>query len=79
MIWLVRWWASVIRAWHKERDKHVCSEFTQWVTKAANYTRCPMLFEREANPGVDKIEFTKRWQERKCTICGALQQRELAT
>lgn len=60
------------------RGRHVCEEFTQWETHKAHYSR----------PAVDRdgmflvmdratIKYTRRWQERTCTLCGKLYQREV--
>jgi hypothetical protein len=60
----------------KKMGYHVCEEFTQWI----EYER---LFERQAyhnEPAFIKsgvVRFTTRWQERKCTICGKIQQEVL--
>lgn len=53
-----------------------CGEFTQWEDVTKNFSRPADLLE----PGYvncESIEFTRRWQERKCTLCGKIQQRPL--
>lgn len=60
----------------KRLGYHVCEEFTRWRTIEAQYARTPMLFETSP-PGDGRIRFTRCWQERECTVCGKLQQREL--
>lgn len=58
--------------------RHVCEEFTQWETHTGHYSRPAedldgmlLVLDRA------KIKYTKRWQERTCTICGKIEQREL--
>ncbi len=59
-------------------DTHICQEFTQWEDKEATFES---LFSRHENLvahiHMDKKIYTKRWQERQCTICGKITQREL--
>lgn len=55
-----------------------CIEFTQWEDHKAEFSR-PIT--RDDNipytSHMETIEYTKRWQERRCTICGKIQQRRL--
>lgn len=53
-------------------------EWTQWITLQVNYIR-PTSYERDGSIWIEtkEIEFTKRWQERSCTLCGRMQQRNL--
>jgi hypothetical protein len=68
----------VILAWLRKRlGHHVCEEFTRWETFKANCSRVPYSLDERVSAGTTEIEFTRRWQERQCTICGAIQQREL--
>lgn len=69
--------------WLKKRlGYHVCEEFTQWETKEARYSRpttladgiMPDFFNNETTK---EIIWNERWQERRCTICGEIQQRKL--
>jgi hypothetical protein len=60
---------------------HVCEEWTQWQTFRANYVRLP-LYDEVLNgvivgKAVTEVEYTKKWQERWCTICGKVQQEKL--
>jgi hypothetical protein len=55
-----------------------CQEFTQWEDREAEFSRSPHDMLEKVRAGfVDRITFTRRWQERCCTICGKVQQREL--
>ena len=55
-----------------------CGEWTQWESKKANFTRwADVQTDGYVALKTDKIEYTKRWQERRCTLCGRIQQRDL--
>lgn len=66
---------------------HVCEEFTQWERKAERRARMPVTFEErlhvmtrqvpwnQADDGL--IRYERKWQERRCTLCGKIQQRDL--
>lgn len=55
-----------------------CGEWTQWETYRGEFNRAPRSSsEKNLAGGVDTITFTKHWQERCCTLCGRIQQREL--
>lgn len=56
---------------------HVCDEFTQWEARQANFVRVPVDAMEFAITGKTEIEYTRRWQERRCTVCGVIQQRDL--
>lgn len=64
----------------KLMGRHVCEEFTQWTTRERNFTR-PVDITRDFAQyvnGIQEIEYTRRrWQERQCTICGCIEQRDL--
>jgi hypothetical protein len=62
----------------KRLGYHVCEEFTQWETYEGKYSR-PTSYEQDGSIWIEtkKITFTRRWQERRCTICGRLEQRDL--
>lgn len=60
----------------KQMGYHVCEEFTQWKTMIHRYSRLAVPKEVMFN-NVTTVEFTKRTQERQCTICGKIQQRKL--
>jgi hypothetical protein len=55
---------------------HECEEFTQWSDCSAN-----VLIVADANgnrlPDERQYELVRYWQERRCTICGWLEQRPL--
>ena len=60
---------------------HVCEEFTQWKVKLARFSR-PATYEEVINGQcagvqISRVSYSNRWQERQCTICGKLYQREL--
>jgi hypothetical protein len=57
---------------------HVCEEFTRWEVRNARYSRPANLLEDgpiACRKGT--IEFTRKWQERQCTICGRIEQQDL--
>ena len=58
---------------------HVCEEFTRWETKQANYSRPRVRYDDGCfqEYSEERITYTRRWQERTCTICGKVEQREL--
>lgn len=63
----------------KRLGYHVCEEFTQWETLTADCSR-PAVYPHDGMRGLDEsgtIHYTRRWQERTCTICGRVQQRPL--
>lgn len=60
----------------KKLGYHVCEEFTQWENKEALFSR-PATMEEYVSANTRTIEFTRRWQERQCTICGKIEQRTL--
>lgn len=71
ILWLRRIWGLVT-------GRHVCEEFTRWETKERNFVRAPIdINEKVLNGWKTEIEYTRRWQERQCTICGKIQQRDL--
>lgn len=69
-------WRRFKRAWGWFWGIHICEEFTQWETYKARLQRPVEITEYlVGNPKT--VEFTKRWQERRCTICGKMEQRNL--
>lgn len=63
--WIAEWFGS-----------HVCHEFTQWQTHEQDVKKTV----RYANYGnlEDKTYImTRKWQERRCTLCGRTYQEEL--
>lgn len=67
--------------WIRKRlGYHVCEEFTKWRTIEGLYGRAPTdpyEFMTSLNDPECKIHFRRRWQERACTMCGKVQEREL--
>jgi len=55
-----------------------CGEWTQWTDRQSDFER-PTDYDTDGIIAfrTDRIVFTRRWQERKCTICGKIQQRDL--
>ena len=60
----------------KKLGYHVCEEFTQWEDHQANFRR-PATMDEHVWAKTETVVFTRRWQERHCTICGKIQQRDL--
>ena len=69
----------MILNWLKKKlGYHVCEEFTRWETRVGLYERpCGPGDGNQYFAGVKTIEFSRRWQERTCTICGKTQQRSM--
>ncbi len=63
--------------WCKLTGQHYCDEFTQWVMMRCEHSRPAKDIMEVIAANTHVITYTKRWQERKCTICGKVQQREL--
>lgn len=59
----------------KNMGYHVCEEFTRWEDHMENFTRNPSIAEHAC--GIEKVLFTEAWQERRCTICGKVEQKKL--
>ena len=60
--------------WIKERlGYHVCREFTQW----QSFTKDFQCYNTRSGVLISEYPVTKRWEERRCTLCGKLQQHEL--
>ena len=71
---------GILRNWlFKRLGVHVCEEFTQWEKHLANCTRTHEIDPFTLSTVVLKkpIVFTRTWQERRCTMCGKIEQREL--
>jgi hypothetical protein len=66
--WLRRWFG-----WD------CCGEWTQWETLQAEYSRPPRDSLEWISLGTTatQVRYTRRWQERRCTLCGRVQQQEL--
>jgi len=66
--------------WYKRTilKEHICEEFTQWKTWKQDFSR-PTSYRIDGDIALrqNTIEFTKRWQERHCTMCGKMEQRIL--
>ena len=56
---------------------HICEEFTQWEEFVREYSRPTKIIECFSDPLITEVHYSIRGQERKCTICGKIQQREL--
>jgi hypothetical protein len=55
-----------------------CGEWTQWTTRQADFERpAKYSLDGEIALRTDTIVYTLRWQERQCTVCGRMQQRDL--
>lgn len=55
---------------------HVCEEFTQWETREV-VARRPASLAEQAMHNVTAVRVNVRLQERRCTVCGIIQQRKL--
>lgn len=51
---------------------HVCETFTQWKVYTGDFERAPTM-EETVWAKKTTIHYTRRWQERKCTVCGKLE------
>jgi hypothetical protein len=53
-------------------------EWTQWVIKVYHLSR-PTTLEEDGTLALDTkvVEFTRKYQERRCTICGYTQREEV--
>lgn len=67
----------IVRLVERILDIHICMEHTQWEDKECDWKRPVEIRDFIADWDVKEIVHTKRWQERKCTICGKIQQRRL--
>ena len=56
---------------------HVCEEFTQWAEREWVCTRAATSAER-AYGNIKQVKYRKRVQERRCTLCGKIEQRLLS-
>lgn len=55
-----------------------CGEWTRWEAKYNEYERVPGLYELlDSKHSVTSIVEVVRYQERRCTICGRIQQSRL--
>lgn len=68
------WWMETVL------DRHVCKEFTRWEIEIREYTR-PVepgeVISSDYNNDLATIAFSRRYQSRKCTICGKVEQQRL--
>ena len=55
---------------------HVCEEFTQWENHTHIMKRAATLTER-SQAGWREVSYLESWQQRACTLCGKIQQREV--
>ena len=70
---------EAIRNWLKKKlGQQVCEEWTQWEAKHGTFERNYDydLFDRLVHLD-EPIVTTRRWQERRCTLCGFIEQRDL--
>ena len=65
---------NLISVWFRKRilGQHVCEEFTQWEYKESPWEKTSW---HSGKPIVKQI--VRCWQERRCTLCGKIQQEEL--
>lgn len=67
--------------WIRKRlGHHVCEEFTKWAIREVECFRVPSSARETIaalNEPDGRIHYIRRFQERECTECGKLQQREL--
>ena len=71
-------WRRLKRFWGWLMGIHVCEEFTRWTEKKGRYSRPVTYGDLLVDVSQTELVFTRRWQERQCTICGKIQQRDLA-
>lgn len=58
---------------------HLCNEFTRWETKEIAYSR-PRAYLTDPiprDPNITTVEWIEKFQERQCTLCGKIQQKNL--
>ena len=67
---------SIFDRFWKWLGYHVCEEFTQWEKRAFVRTRAATRDERTWG-NVQTVRFCVNYQERRCVICGKIQQRAL--
>ena len=67
----------IIRLIEKILDIHICTEHTQWEDKQGNFSRPIQYDDLIVDWEATTITYTKKWQERHCTICGKKQQRRI--
>ncbi len=60
----------------KKLGYHICEEFTQWQTFQQNRTR--MATEEEwFMHDIKTVAYSVRYQRRRCTLCGKVEERKL--
>jgi hypothetical protein len=58
--------------WLRKRlGYHVCEEFTQWEVKRQKFEGC-IINTFTGDVVVESVVREKRWQERRCMLCGRL-------
>lgn len=69
---------SFLRGWLRRLfGWDCCGSWSEWKTYKAKCSRIPDNYEELTLAGCENIIFTRRWQERYCTKCGKIQQRDL--
>ncbi len=62
--------------WIAERfGSHVCHEFTQWQVHQSEVVK--ILSNNWSGVPNKEVPMTRKWQERRCTLCGKVYQQEL--
>lgn len=75
----LRWFVSMLNFIYRLLGWRCCGEWTPWDDRQANFERpVDILLDSVCAATMnDKVVFTIRWQERKCSVCGKIQQRRL--
>ena len=71
---------NLLTKWIRKRlGHHVCEEWTQWEQKRAEYVKTHYYIGDSDIPFemTHPQEYTRQWQERRCTICGLIERRGL--
>ena len=66
--------------WPQEKPEpekpHACEEFTRWTNRSLK-ARVVCAGDGKPLPEEQQYELSRWWQERRCTICGLMEQRNL--
>jgi hypothetical protein len=54
-----------------------CGPWTSWERKERDCQVYPGVFPRLIGPDLESVNVTQVWQERRCTVCGKIQQKRL--
>lgn len=61
-----------------EPSPHECEEWTQWTRRTQSFNRLPTTSDVKAvQEKGELIHYTLSWQERRCTVCGFIEQDRL--